>query len=120
MAKKTLIYTDNSEKWLQATTYFELLQIFTHPAFRLGWLDATHGRPLDHDDIEKRLQKTGTVFESCDKQLTKERVWLAQIRYEEGRMVAVRYNHKPARWNRAEQLPAVLNDLCHRLAHERQ
>ena len=40
-----------------AQTLGELTSIVQHPAFRLGFLDAQSGRPLDHDLIVDRIMR---------------------------------------------------------------
>ena len=79
-----------------ATTWAEMITIVTHPAFRIGFLDAQNGKPFDHDDIIGRIEGEtpqraldrigwgGHLFGSGAANIE-----LAQYRYEEGRLLVI-------------------------------
>src|SRR5215468_5336575 len=90
----------------KAMTLGDFLRIVQHPAFRLGFLDARAGRPLEHDRVMQRivaetpagaLKRLGWQASSRQPDLfgikraqtqgADRAVETAQYRYEEGRTV---------------------------------
>jgi hypothetical protein len=106
----------------QATEYAELLGIMTHPAFRIGFLDARGDKPLDHDRIIDRLyaETPHRAFERMgygpmDFKDPHE-VEMAQLRYEEGRRWWVEDRPTVRGWNHPDFPPRAvyqyLNERC--------
>lgn len=82
-----------------------------HPAFRLGFLDAQHGRPFDHDAILLRIER------ETDARALKRLEWwpaastdveLAQFRYEEGRLLQRMYGLKCRSWSWPSSPPSAV------------
>lgn len=99
-----------------ARTYGELYGIVTHPAFRLGFLDAQAGKPLDHDRIAARVfaetpprafSRMGFDPLSLEGRKAFE---LAQYRYEEGRLAVVDVGLKCKSWGHPDFPPAKVRD----------
>jgi hypothetical protein len=95
---------DNTWARRLAESIGELRAIAQHPAFRLGVLDAQAGKPLDHDLIAERL----APFDGDVK--------LAQYRYEEGRIVAVKYGVRVRAWPEGDALPKGVRVALHQIA----
>jgi hypothetical protein len=71
----------------------DLWQIVTHPAFRIGFLDAQRGAACEHDDILARI-RAETPKRVLDQigwnaTLAANATALAQYRYEEGRLAVL-------------------------------
>jgi hypothetical protein len=93
------------------------LRIVSHPALRLGFLDAQSGRPFDHDDIVRRIQSE--TPESSLKRLGWDRglfddktIEQAQYRYEEGRLLVIKYGLRCKSWNHPDFPPKALRDFA--------
>lgn len=95
-----------------ATRYGDLFCIVTHPAFRLGFLDALAGKPIDHDHIADRIVRetpasairrlgisAASLFDTAA-------VELAQYRYEEGRIAVIQEGLKCRAWGHPYFPPA--------------
>ena len=106
-----------------------LLSIATHPAVRIGFLDAQKGQPLDHDHILERIARetpaTALRRIGWDRTLGRldQQDWLlsatgsklveiAQYRYEEGRRLVCEMGLKCKAWGHPDYPPAqVINQL---------
>ena len=106
-----------------AKSQSERLHIVTHPAFRLGFLDAAAGRPLDHDRIIARieaetpasaLQRTGWRVPGSDmfEHLRQRAVEIAQYRYEEGRLLRRLLSGRVKGWGHPDYPPAIVQEFC--------
>lgn len=100
------------------------LRIASHPAVRLGFLDAQHGRPFDHDDIMGRIQRETPpsalkrLGYDCDL-FSPQDVERAQYRYEEGRLLVVKYGLRCRSWNHPDYLPRAVEEfVLHRPDNE--
>jgi hypothetical protein len=99
-------------------TIGELWSVVIHPAFRIGFLDAASGHPLDHDRIMERIfvetpagaLKRLRFSEASEVPLfdgqKADRVALAQYRYEEGRTLFLEYGVRCKAWGRPDYPPA--------------
>lgn len=118
----------------KAMTLGDLWQCVVHPAFRIGFLDARAGRPLDHDHILQRifsetpagaLQRLGwdrrDLFEESDlfgvesglRARSGQEVALAQYRYEEGRALFLEYGLRCKAWGHPDFPPASVRNYLH-------
>lgn len=101
----------------------ERLAIVTHPAVRLGFLDAQRGKPIDHDHILDRIERETPT--SALKRLKWSRslraslfpdgldqAALAQYRYEEGRLLVKMAGLRCRSWNHPDYPPAQVVDFC--------
>lgn len=99
-----------------ATSYGALLTIITHPAFRLGFLDAMRGLPLDHDLIGERIkaETPASYFKRMgvqpDDLFQQPDVRLAQYRYEEGRLAHLMLGLRCKAWGHPDFPPKSLRD----------
>lgn len=99
-----------------ATAYSDLYAIITHPAFRLGFLDAQHGKPLNHDLIGERIfaETPQSYFkrQKIEGLFSKEyfKIELSQYRYEEGRLAVVKEGLNCKAWGHPDFPPAKLRD----------
>lgn len=100
----------------------------THPAFRLGFIDAQNGRPPDHDTIIARifaetpqtaLRRLGWTQETAGLLGWGHDVATSQWRYEEGRQVVCEFGCRARSWNHPDFPPAAVRRLVERLAKER-
>ena len=95
-----------------ATTYDDLWRIVTHPAFRLGFLDAQAGRTHDHDRIAVRIlaETPSRALQALGyaNGLFPDEVALAQYRYEEGRCASVELGLRCKAWNHPDYPPAAI------------
>lgn len=95
------------------------LRIISHPAFRLGFLDAQLGLPFSHDDIMTRIERE-TPIAALDRirwsrQLfSAKMVERAQYRYEEGRLVVIKYGLRCKSWNQPDFPPKSVRDFARR------
>lgn len=103
----------------RAETYAECWRIVTHPAFRLGFLDAQHGRPFDHDAITARivaetpasaLRRLKFMPDMPDMLGTRAAIELAQYRYEEGRLAVLAFGLRCRKWGHPDFPPAAVRD----------
>lgn len=96
-------------------TEFDLrIRIVTHPAFRLGFLDAQSGAPFSHDNIMARIEREtpSTALKRIrwrglglfDEKRAK-RTEMAQYRYEEGRLAVIAAGLKCRSWNHPDYPP---------------
>lgn len=93
------------------------LKIVGHPALRLGFLDATLGRPFDHDNIMDRIEKETPASSLArigwDRGFfSQEQILKAQYRYEEGRLLVVKYGLRCKSWNHPDYPPKALRDFA--------
>ena len=93
------------------------LRIVSHPALRLGFLDAQNGRPLDHDNIIKRIMaETPPTSLKClgwDRELFSQKdVEKSQYRYEEGRLLVIKYGLRCKGWNHPDYPPAAVRNFA--------
>lgn len=112
---------------LVAEGYGELLAIVTHPAFRLGFLDAQLGRPFEHDRIMdridaetpasalarigwKRNNEPAGLFDTPEPS-RRARVEIAQYRYEEGRLLVVSEGLRCKAWGHPDYPPRQVDDF---------
>lgn len=99
-----------------ATSYGSLLTIITHPAFRIGFLDAQLGRPLDHDLIGERIkaETPPSYFKrqgiAADDLFARPDIRLAQYRYEEGRLAYLMLGLRCKAWGHPDFPPKSLRD----------
>lgn len=110
-----------------ASTVGQLRQIVTHPAFRLGFLDAQNGRPIRHDDILERIERE-TPSRALERLgwfggagiFDRPRICeIAQYRYEEGRLAVRTFGIKCKAWGHPDYPPAQVERMIHKLADER-
>jgi hypothetical protein len=106
-----------------AQSFAERYAIATHPAFRLGFLDAQAGKPLDHDRIidriaaetpKRALERLGwkhpqaaTLFHMDAREVS-----VAQYRYEEGRLAVIAKGARCKAWGHPDYPPKQVMDLC--------
>lgn len=100
-----------------ANTFAQRFRVVSHPAFRIGFLDAQNGRPFDHDDIFARIEaetppraldRIGWVSLAFDPIA----VNLAQFRYEEGRLAYLDKGWRCKGWNNPDFPPARAMAYC--------
>lgn len=109
----------------QLSTFGDLYACCQHPAFRIGFLDAQAGRPLDHDAIVARIQAEtnpralARIGWDVPPAYLAGKTALAQYRYEEGRIAVLEYGCRCRAWGHPDYPPRALFDLCWRLAAER-
>lgn len=85
----------------------------THPAFRIGFLDACAGKPFDADLSLERLRaetpanakQRWRLFAPDDRRYP---IALEQYRYEEGRIVVHEYGLTCGSWKNPDRLPPQL------------
>lgn len=130
-----------SDKPLQQETaveYADLWTIITHPAFRLGFLDAQAQRPLSHEHIMQRIEGEtpkgalkrirwhpdgdseslfGIVHARKARQTACE---IAQYRYEEGRLAVIQYGLKCRAWGHPDYPPAAITSFIFNLSRTRK
>jgi len=93
-----------------------LTRIATHPAFRIGFLDAQAGRPIDHFNILRRIQVETPIgalrrlgwWDDLDLLLGPNRLAEAaeaEYRYEEGRLLHLQAGVRCKAWGRPDFLP---------------
>lgn len=96
------------------TTYGAGLAIAMHPAFRIGFLDAQRGHPLDHDRIRSRiycetprgaLQRLGYAR----RDLSERDIEIAQYRYEEGRTAVIQFGLRCKAWGHPDFPPVQVD-----------
>lgn len=114
----------------RAVTIADLWSIVTHPAFRIGFLDARAGRPFDHDRIFQRIQletpagslKRGgwSGISLFAEEKGPRSVTVSQIRYEEGRFAFLIFRIGCKAWGHPDFPPVQIRDLVYRLAEERR
>ncbi|XUM21035.1 hypothetical protein ACRAVF_27110 [Bradyrhizobium oligotrophicum S58] len=121
----------------QAQTLADFVSIIQHPAFRIGFLDARAGRPVDHDRIMQRiivetppgaLKRLGWSDAADDQpdmfridQLQAKRakrVEIAQYRYEEGRILFIGHGVRCKAWGHPDFPPAEVMRFCKRRFEE--
>lgn len=113
-------------------TFGEMLWIVEHPAFRLGFLDAQHGKPHNHDHIVERiaaetpinaLRRLGWDALHIGHDLfglaNGRRVEIAQYRYEEGRLAVVQWGLRCKAWGHPDFPPKRVIDKLLALSSER-
>lgn len=95
------------------------LRIVSHPALRLGFLDAMHGKPFDHDNIVSRIMKETprsslerTGWSGANLFTDSERIERAQYRYEEGRLLVIKYGLRCKSWNHPDYPPKALREFA--------
>jgi hypothetical protein len=100
----------------KAKSYADYFAIVTHPAVRIGFLDAQNGRAFDHDHIIARiknetpkgaLKRLGWEADLFDHAT----VALAQYRYEEGRLLVTSEGLKCKAWGHPDFPPAQVRNL---------
>jgi hypothetical protein len=117
----------------RAKTLGDLYRIVQHPAFRLGFLDARAGKPLNHDLIMVRiigetpkgaLQRLGWLtqqlfdgpdmfaVDSSAAANAAKSVEIAQYRYEEGRTLFLEYGVRCKAWGHPDYPPVAVRDFC--------
>lgn len=92
------------------------LAIVTSPAFRLGFLDAQAGRPLDHDHIFDRIERETppTALARMRWHRDAQTVSVAQYRYEEGRRLVLEFGARCRAWGHPDFPPAQVLAFCER------
>lgn len=101
------------------------MAIASHPAFRLGFLDAQRGKPIDHDHIMDRIDsetpatalrrigwKRREALPLFDNERALSQTALAQYRYEEGRLCVMQLGLKCKAWGHPDYPPKQVVDLC--------
>ena len=113
-------YQGPAANWL-ASTYGEMHEIVCHPAFRLGFLDALRGRPFQHDDIMRRIESEtpAPALERIGFGLHAENADLAQLRYEEGRLLQKRFGLKCRAWGHPDFPPTAVEAFIRERARAR-
>jgi hypothetical protein len=106
-----------------AHTYAQMLDIVTHPAFRIGFLDAQGGKPFDHDEIMTRIDRETppSALERIGWNIflfSRGKVELAQWRYEEGRWLHLAFGVCCKGWNHPDFPPAQVRRYIHQQADE--
>lgn len=98
-----------------ARTYGDLFAIITHPAFRLGFLDAQNGKPFNHDCIVERIEAETPA--GAMKRLgyagiywTARMIETAQYRYEEGRIAVIMEGLRCKAWGHPDFPPAQVRE----------
>lgn len=122
----------------QASSYAELWTIITHPAFRLGFLDAQAGRPLAHEHILRRIESETPAralkrikwLPSPDaenligiglyRRMRQAACELAQYRYEEGRLAVFQAGLKCRAWGHPDYPPSAVTRYIFDLSRKRQ
>src|ERR1700726_487315 len=112
----------------KAMSFGDLFACVVHPAFRLGFLDARAGRPIDHDSIMQRIfaetpagalkrlgWSTPSFFEGPDLlgEMTAQSARsfeLAQYRYEEGRTLFLEHGIRCKAWGHPDFPPAAVRN----------
>lgn len=98
------------------------LRIVRHPAVRIGFLDAMNGRAFDHDDIIGRIRAetpANALKRWDDGFLNENDIEIAQYRYEEGRLMVIKYGLRCKSWDHPDFPPkSVLNFAKHRPDNE--
>ena len=117
----------------RAQDYHDFLHICMHPAFRLGFLDAMRGKPFNDDAILDRIERDtpqtalarigwlpSDLFLSNQRDDERhQRFALAQFRYEEGRLMQVKYGLKCRGWGHPDYPPASVLKTIRQIADER-
>lgn len=96
-----------------AETYRSYLRIVSHPAFRIGFLDAQCDHPLDHDNIIDRIRAetpaTALRRLGWDNDIfSRDDVEAAQYRYEEGRLAVLALGLRCKAWGHPDYPPAAI------------
>lgn len=100
----------------KAQTYRSLWRIITHPAFRLGFLDAQAGKPPNHDEIARRIldETPPRALERLgwheDRLFESDAIEKAQYRYEEGRLCVADLGLRCRAWGHPDYPPASIRD----------
>lgn len=116
-----------------AQTFAEMWRIVTHPAFRLGFLDAMAGKPIEHDAILDRIAKEtpagalkrlgwhDDLFSPPATFLSVQfsPVPIAQYRYEEGRQAVLDAGLRCKAWGHPDFPPAAVRRFIEAKAKER-
>jgi hypothetical protein len=115
----------------RAMSLGELFACVIHPAFRLGFLDARAGRPIDHDAIVARIfaetpagalkrlgWSTPSFFEGPDllgemSERSARSFELAQYRYEEGRTLFLEHGIRCKAWGHPDFPPVAVRDYLY-------
>jgi hypothetical protein len=116
----------------KATTVGQLMECVVHPAFRLGFLDARAGRPIDHDKIMDRILaetpagalkrmgwSTEQLFDGLDvfsvdsfsAKRAARSFEIAQYRYEEGRALFLEYGVRCKAWGHPDYPPVAVREF---------
>lgn len=121
-----------------ASSYADLWTIVTHPAFRLGFLDAQAGRPLAHEHILHRIEtetppralkrikwhpdaETESLFGVIHARKARQAACeLAQYRYEEGRLAVFQAGLKCRAWGHPDYPPSAVTSYIFDLSRKRQ
>lgn len=107
-----------------ARTSAQFLQIVTHPAFRIGFLDAQRAHPLDHDLIAMRItSETPASYwqrsrRSPDAFQSRDAIELAQYRYEEGRLAVLVLDLRCRAWGDPDYPPTSVRKHIQKVAVE--
>ena len=106
----------------RAKMHRDLWRVITHPAFRLGFLDAQNGAPCDHDDILKRIRaetpRAALQQADASRHFAPNAIALAQYRYEEGRLAVLEEGLRCRAWRHPGQPPPTVR--AHIAARARQ
>lgn len=111
----------------KAVTFDDLYGIVIHPAFRLGFLDAQHGKGFDCDDIIARIYRETPAGALGRLGWSKSDLFndqkpsfdLAQYRYEEGRRIQSEYGLKCRAWGHPDYPPVAVMDFIRAEAKRR-
>ena len=120
---------DNDPLDGEVESFGEAMAIVCHPAFRLGFLDAQQGRPIDHFSILDRIYRE-TPQGALERLGWAETDWLvtdrviaaavAECRYEEGRLLHLEAGARCKAWGHPDYPPrAVMDYLIERFAPRR-
>ncbi len=96
------------------------LFIVSHPAFRIGFLDAQAGRRLDHDNIMQRIvaETKDAVLKAigwrtelmCDANAFR----IAQYRYEKGQILQYQYKFTCRGWSHPDYPPKCVMEYLYK------
>ncbi len=96
----------------QAGSFADFMVVVTHPAFRIGFLDAQRDRACNHDDILGRIvaETPPNALKRLKFDIDAASVSVAQYRYEEGRLAVLEYGLSCRAWGHPDFPPKKLID----------
>lgn len=111
-------------KFRVAASFADFLTFVRHPAWRLGVLDRLARRPLDHDDLERRIlaETSPRALERVRwprQPLDRAELEAAQVYYENGRDAVV-HGLRLDEWPVLDHLPDPLVAWIHDRIRERR
>lgn len=97
------------------------MRCVTHPACRLGFLDALAGKPVNHDRIMERieretpassLKRIGWLHADLLGPFGESETAVAQYRYEEGRQLVTEVGLRCKAWGHPDYPPKQVVEFC--------